>query len=889
MQENPKHTPVIRQYLQIKAEHPDTLLFYRMGDFYELFFDDARQAAKLLDIALTARGQSGGEPIPMAGVPFHAVDAYLAKLLRQGQSAALCEQIGDPAKAKGPVERRVTRIVTPGTVTDEALLEDHRENLLVAVHPAADPDDVPQKTFGIASLDLGSGRFSVLPVSGEDALAAELERLGPAELLVSEDIRLPALLKEYPGLRRQPPWHFEPDSGQRLLCQQFGTQDLAGFGCDSPLLIAAAGSLLQYAKDTQRSKLPHIRGLRVERREDALILDAVTRRNLEISESLSQAPQGAQNTLVGVMDRTRTPMGSRLLRRWLGYPLRDHHRLRRRHRCVAALVAAAPETEAARARLEEVGDMERILARIALGSARPRDLAQLRRGLAILPVLAETLAPLAPGATNTPPENPPSLLAELLETLGEYPELHTLLTRAVVESPPVLIRDGGVIATGFDAELDELRGLGSDAGARLVEMERAERARTGIGNLKVGYNRVHGYYIELGRAQADKAPANYIRRQTLKGAERYITPALKAFEDKVLSARERALAREKMLYEELLGRLGEEIAPLQRSAGALAEIDVLINLAGRAVDLDLRAPELTDTPGIRITGGRHPVVEQVLTDPFVVNDLDLSDERRMLIITGPNMGGKSTYMRQSALIVLLACVGSFVPAQGAVIGPVDRIFTRIGAADDLAGGRSTFMVEMTETANILHNATEQSLVLMDEIGRGTSTYDGLSLAFASAMHLAKEARAFTLFATHYFELTDLPSRADAVANIHLDAVEHGHRIVFLHQVKEGPADRSYGLQVAALAGVPPGVLARAREMLKELESGDPRPPPPPEPPPEAPPEPPPESPPSGETAQLALFREDPNHAIVRAMAAVDPDALSPKQALEILHQLKRLL
>ena len=858
-----KHTPVIQQYLKIKAEHPDTLLFYRMGDFYELFFDDAREAARLLDIALTARGQSGGEPIPMAGVPFHALDGYLAKLLRRGHSAAICEQIGDPAKAKGPVERRVTRIVTPGTVTDEALLEDHRENLLVAVHVGDPPRHVSDGSqafpFGIASLDLSSGRFSVLLVAGEEALAAELERLHPAELLISEDLQDPALLQEYPGLRRQPPWHFDAGSGEQALCEQFGTKDLTGFGCDSPMLVAAAGCLLQYAKDTQRAALPHIRGLRVERREETLILDAVTRRNLEILESLNQTPE---NTLIGVMDRTQTPMGSRLFRRWLGRPLRDYQRLRLRHHCVATLCEAR-ESETVRSLLRGVGDMERILARIALGSARPRDLSQLGRGLETLPVLQDTLAGL-----DTP------LLGQLLEAMGGHPALQALLAQAIVESPPVLIRDGSVIAAGYDPELDELRRLSQDAGQFLVDMEQQEKERTGFSNLKIGYNRVHGYYIELNRAQAEKAPANYIRRQTLKGAERYITPELKAFEDKVLSAKERALAREKALYEALLDTLREQLAALQRSANALAQLDVLTNLAGRAVALGLRAPELSEVPGMRIVGGRHLVVEQVSKEPFVVNDLELAERRRMLIITGPNMGGKSTYMRQTALIVLLACVGSFVPAEEAVIGPVDRIFTRIGAADDLAGGRSTFMVEMTETANILHNATEQSLVLMDEIGRGTSTYDGLALAFASAMHLAECTRAFTLFATHYFELTTLPARIGLVANVHLDAVEYGHKIVFLHRVKEGPADRSYGLQVAALAGVPVSVLDRAREMLRELESGISEFPLP--------------SPKAGD-GQLDLFVEEPNHTVVEAMKGVDPDVLSPREALEVLYQLKGLL
>nr|VFK14199.1 MAG: DNA mismatch repair protein MutS [Candidatus Kentron sp. LPFa] len=855
---------MMRQYLRIKAEHPKTLLLYRMGDFYELFFDDAREAAKLLDIALTTRGQSNGQPIPMAGVPFHAVDSYLAKLLRQGRSAAICEQIGDPAKSKGPVERRVTRIVTPGTVTEEALLQE-RENLLAAAHP----DPSAEGAFGIATLDLGSGRFSVLSVPNGEALGAELERVRPAELLISEDTPDSPWL-DRPGIRRQPPWWFDPDSGLRLLCEQFGTKDLSGFGCDSPVLIAAAGSLLQYARDTQRSALPHIRGLTVERREDALILDAVTRRNLEIAESLGQTPQ---HTLAGIMDRAATPMGSRLFRRWLGRPLRDRAPLRLRHRCISAL-SGSSAVEATRERLRDVGDMERILARVALQSARPRDLVQLRRGLETLPALRKTLSPF-----DTP------RLRTLLESLGEHTALQALLARAIVESPPPLIRDGGVFAPGYDVELDELKDLQRDAGQFLTDLEQRERASTGIGALKVGFNRVHGYYIELSRLQADKAPDHYIRRQTLKGAERYITPELKAFEDKVLSAKERALTREKVLYEALLDELNQHLDALQRTARALAEIDVLLNLAQRALDLDLHPPEFSDESGIRITGGRHLVVERATEAPFVANDLDLHAERRMLIITGPNMGGKSTYMRQSALIVLLACMGSFVPAEKAIIGPVDRIFTRIGAADDLAGGRSTFMVEMTETANILHNATEQSLVLMDEIGRGTSTYDGLSLAFASASHLAEKIRAFTLFATHYFELTDLPRRIATVANVHLCAMEHGKKIVFLHHVKEGAADRSYGIQVAALAGIPPEVLDRAREMLKDLETGI-RPAPLP-PIPTLTPTP---TPATEGATQMPLFSSDPSHdEAMNALAAIDPDALSPRKALEVLYQLKALL
>jgi len=851
--DNSSHTPVIQQYLRIKAEHPDILLFYRMGDFYELFFEDARRAAQLLDIALTARGQSGGEPIPMAGVPAHAVEAYLARLLRQGESVAICEQIGDPAASKGPVERRVTRIVTPGTVTDEALLEERRDNLLAALHRAGD-------TFGLAALDLASGRFTVTELEGTEALAAELERLQPAELLVSEDAPPEPALEGRPGLRRRPPWHFDPESARRLLTEQFGTRDLRGFGCEGlERAVAAAGCLLQYARDTQRAALPHLRGLQVERHESAIVLDAVTRRNLELTRSLIGRPE---HTLLGIMDRTATPMGSRLLARWLARPTREREVLGLRHHAVGAL-QELPALDALREQLRHVGDVERILSRVALRTARPRDLSQLAAALAALPSLAAALA-----SADSP------RLAELVAEAGEFPELGSLIERALVESPPVSVRDGGVIAEGYDPELDELRRLSRDTGEFLVELESREREQTGIPNLKVGYNRVHGYYIEVSRGQSHRAPERYMRRQTLKGAERYVTAELKRFEEQVLSARERALAREKRLYEDLVERVAAELAGLQASAAALAELDVLANLAERAEALDLRAPALQNEPGIRIVGGRHPVVEQVLDAPFVPNDLTLTDARRMLVITGPNMGGKSTYMRQTALIVLLAHAGSYVPAEEAAIGPVDRIFTRIGAADDLAGGRSTFMVEMTETANILHNATPESLVLMDEIGRGTGTYDGLALAWACAAELAGRVRAFTLFATHFFELTTLAEHFPAIANVHLDAVEHQHRIVFMHRVKEGPANRSYGLHVAALAGIPPAVVARARELLEELEHGAtpgrtrPRAasPPPPQP---------------------DLFAANP-HPALEALSRLDPDNLSPREALDALYRLKAL-
>jgi len=839
---------MMQQFLRIKAEFPHMLLFYRMGDFYELFYDDAKRAAELLDITLTARGASAGEPIPMAGVPYHAVEGYLARLIRLGESVAICEQIGDPATSKGPVERKVVRIVTPGTVTDEALLEERRDNLISAISHQG-------KHYGLATLDVTSGRFSLQEMEGEEALHSELERLRPAELLVDEELTLSL---QHDSLRRLAPWHFEADSAERQLCRQFGTRDLAGFGCQGLTLgIGAAGALLQYVQDTQRSALPHLRGLSVEQREQAVLLDAASRRNLELEVNL-----GGDNrrTLAGVMDRTATPMGSRLLRRWINRPLRDHALLRARQQAIATLLDGAL-FEPLREQLRGIGDIERILTRIALKSARPRDLTQLRRALGRLPALHESLAEL---------DSP--LLSRLLERIATYPELHALLQRALIEEPPVLIRDGGVIAAGYDEELDELRAIRENAGQYLLDLEARERERSGIPTLKVSYNKVHGYYIEVTRAQSDKVPEEYIRRQTLKGAERYITPELKAFEDKALSAAERALAREKALYDALLDTLGQQLASLQESAAALAELDALNNLAERADALNLSLPQLVAEPGLAIRGGRHIVVEQVMDAPFVPNDIQLDDARRMLIVTGPNMGGKSTYMRQTALIVLLAHIGSFVPAESARIGPVDRIFTRIGASDDLATGRSTFMVEMTETANILNNASEQSLVLMDEIGRGTSTFDGMSLAWACARHLATELRAFTLFATHYFELTALPELLPNVANVHLDAVEHGEAIIFMHSVKEGPANQSYGLQVAQLAGVPRTVVQQARQKLRELEASsaahtD-----------EANPE-----------HQLGLFVPVREHPLLAAMEALDPDSLSPREALQQLYRLKGLL
>ncbi|MBK5930072.1 DNA mismatch repair protein MutS [Halochromatium salexigens] len=892
---------MMQQYLRIKAEYAHMLLFYRMGDFYELFFEDAERAARLLDITLTKRGQSAGMPIPMAGIPYHAVEAYLARLVKRGVSVAICEQKGDPAKAKGPVEREVVRIVTPGTLTDEALLEERQENLLCALAESGADSKVKSSAgsgassgtdaaerVGLAVLELASGRFSVLEIDGREALIAELERLRPAELLLSESSRLPEQLGEQAptglatGITRRAPWQFDADSAERLLREQFGTQDLNGFGCAGlRLAVGAAGCLLQYVKETQRVALPHLRGLRTETRDDALILDAATRRNLELTRSLSAASgasagQGGgardPHTLAGIMDRTATAMGARLLRRWINRPLRDRRALGERHQAIEALLGAGA-FEALREELAAIGDLERILARVALGSARPRDLAALREALARLPALHADL-----GMAESP------RLGQLETELGAHPDLLDLLQRALIEQPPMLIRDGGVIAPGYDAELDQLRDLAEHGDQFLLDLEQRERARTGIGTLKVGYNRVHGYYIELGRSHAERVPEDYQRRQTLKASERYITPELKRFEEQVLSARERALAREKQLYEALIEQLQARLEPLQASTAAIAELDVLCNLAERAERLNWSRPELVATPGIEIEEGRHPVVEQVCAEPFVPNGLSLDEARRMLVITGPNMGGKSTFMRQVALILVMAYAGSFVPAATARLGPIDRIFSRIGAADDLARGRSTFMVEMEETANILNNATANSLVLIDEIGRGTSTFDGLSLAWACAEALADQLRAFTLFATHYFELTALPERHARVRNVHLDAVEHGERIVFLHRLREGPASQSYGLQVAALAGVPTAVIARAREHLRRLEEQSmerdraatqlslfPA-----------------ESSESAAAPAPPMIREPSPNPVLEALRELDPDNLSPRKALETLYRLQAL-
>ena len=849
---------MMQQYFRAKAEHPDKLLFYRMGDFYELFYDDAERAARLLDITLTARGQSAGSPIPMAGVPYHAVDGYLAKLMKLGESVAICEQIGDPATSKGPVERKVLRVVTPGTLTDSDLLEAKRDCLLVAVNPG-------RHRTGIAWLNLASGQFSLTEVPAAEGHAA-LERLDAAELLVPDGAQTRLANGSVPT-RALPVWQFDSAAATRTLAKHFGTRDLAAFGVDDrDLALGAAGALMGYAAATQQSSLAHVRTLAVESESEYLALDAATRRNLEVTQTLRG---DAAPTLLSLLDNCETPAGSRLLRQWLTHPLRSQGAAGARHVAVAAWKDDVASRRGVTQELARVADVERIGARIALASARPRDLAGLRDTLKRIPAIRDALANL---------EAP--LVVSLAESLAIDARWSELLTSAIAAEPAAQVRDGGVMAPGFDAELDELRAIDDHCGEFLVTLEARERARTGIANLKVEYNRVHGFYIEVTHAHAQKIPDDYRRRQTLKNAERYITPELKTFEDRALSAQERALAREKLLYERVLADLAPAIPALQDVGAALAALDVLTTFAARAETLDFSRPEFAPFSGLTIRGGRHPVVERQV-EAFIANDLQLAPERRLLVITGPNMGGKSTYMRQAAVIALLAYCGSFVPARSAVIGPLDAIHTRIGSADDLAGGRSTFMVEMTEAAAILHRATAQSLVLIDEIGRGTSTYDGLALAWAIARELAEKNKSLALFATHYFELTALPAEIEGCANLHFDAVEHADGIVFLHAAEDGPANRSYGLQVAKLAGVPSAAIRRAREYLARLDKFN-----------------------ASDGAQRDLFAplgvttessaEDvpisPEADIVAAkLAALDPDAMTPRDALAELYKLRKLL
>ena len=870
-----RHTPMMQQYLRLKAEAGPLLLLYRMGDFYEMFYDDAERGARLLGLTLTRRGASNGAPIPMAGVPVHAAEQYLARLVAAGVSVAICEQIGDPATSKGPVDRKIVRIVTPGTLTDDALLPAKADRCVAAVY-------MPRKSSkstraGLAWLNLANGEFRVAEC-GPDALDSELHRIDPAEIIVSEDA------DQVPGLAcpvtRVPPWHFEFEQACAHLLAHFRTESLSGFDVDDlPAGLCAAGALLRYASRTQTHALSHVQSLSADRASQYVLMDPATRRNLEITQTLSgeQSP-----TLFSVLDACCTPMGSRLLRRWLHHPLRDNAAVLSRQRAITQLIGArddrrellhaVPVIRTLRDSLGRLPDLERIATRIALLSVRPRELASLRDALGALPAIERQL-----GQTNA--TNEPTRLQEIAGQIVPPEGLYALLARAIDPEPAAMVRDGGVIARGFDADLDELRDISTDNGTFLTQLEARERQRTGINTLRVEFNRVHGFFIEVGRAQADKVPEDYRRRQTLKNAERYITPELKSWEDKVLSAQDRALAREKWLFEQLLDQLAPMVPRLAACAAACAELDTLVALAHHAEQHEWVAPELDERPGVEIDAGRHPVVERAI-ERFTPNSCLLNAQRAMLVVTGPNMGGKSTYMRQVALIALLARTGSFVPARAARIGPLDRIFTRIGAADDLAGGRSTFMMEMTEAAAILSASTTHSLVLMDEIGRGTSTYDGLALAWAIALRLLTHNRALTLFATHYFELTRMPSEQPTAANVHLAAAESPSGIVFLHEVRDGPASRSYGIQVAQRAGIPGAVIRHATRELERLEAqGAPSP-------------------------QLGLFGEsttiDPAAQAVAeqsaaldglrdALGELDPDTLSPREALDALYRLKTFL
>lgn len=839
------HTPMMQQYLRIKADYPDMLLLYRMGDFYELFFDDAKRASQLLDLTLTHRGQSADKPIPMAGVPYHAVENYLARLLKKGESVAICEQVGDPAASKGPVERQVTRIITPGTVTDEALLDAKKDALLLSIHQQ-------KKQVGLAWVNLSGGQFHILELQDRAQLNAELTRLNPAELLIQEASPLYDLCSEFP-VKTRPGWEFNFEQAQKLVKEQFAVSDLTAFGHQQhPVALTAAGALLSYLKTTQKQALPHLNTITLEQTEDYLQLDAATQKHLELFEN---AQGSVHNSLTSILDNTASSMGSRLLKRWLSRPLTQQSVIAERQEAVQELLSLQ-QSAAIYDVLRQIYDIERIVSRIALHSARPRDLTSLRSTLGLLPDIQELIH-----------NNQSALITRLKSPISPLPELHHLLQTAIVENPPMIIRDGGVIALGFDAELDELRHLSTHAQEKLLQLEQEEKQRTGLSSLKFGYNNVQGFYIELSKGQAEQAPLNYQRKQTLKNVERYITPELKSFEEKVLSAQAKALAREKWLYDHLLEELQQSINTLSNMAQALATLDVLANFAERALTLQWHKPTLTEQSILQIESGRHPVIEQLVKERFIANSVNLTPKQNMLLITGPNMGGKSTYMRQTALIVLLAHIGSFVPAQKAMIGPIDKIFTRIGASDDLTSGRSTFMVEMTETAHILRHATPDSLILIDEIGRGTSTYDGMALAYGCCSHLAQTIKAYTLFSTHYFELTQLPEKWPCIRNVHLQASVDTGRIAFLYKVEDGPANRSYGLEVAQLAGIPQEALNLAHHYLKQLNT-------------------------TKDKSREVFEIEKPlalTSPVESLLASIDPDKLSARDALNLIYQLKELM
>ncbi|APW44882.1 DNA mismatch repair protein MutS [Rhodoferax saidenbachensis] len=851
---------MMQQYLGLKAAYPGTLLFYRMGDFYEMFYGDAEKAAALLDITLTQRGQSAGQPVVMAGVPFHAMEGYLAKLIRHGESVAICEQTGEVGAAKGPVERKVVRVVTPGTLTDTELLSEKTESMLMAVHQG------PRNRCGLAWLSVTQGLVH-LAECAPDEVPDWISRVAPSELAYSAGVtttfedRLKRLRNGTATyLTARPEWQFDSALGQRKLLDALQAASLSSWNAqDLPLAHAAAAALLGYAEHTQGRALTHISNVQVQRDDELIDLPTTTRRNLELVQTLrgEEAP-----TLFSLLDTCMTGMGSRQLKSWLLTPRRDRAQAQQRLDAIATLRSGLWQT--LRGQLKGSADVERITARVALRQVRPRELVGLAQTLQKTELLAQSLQGLE------------AYLAHISEDLHPPLECAALLQQSIDAEPAALVRDGGVIATGFDAELDELRAIQTNCDAFLIDLETREKARTGIANLRVQFNRVHGFYIEVTQGQADKVPDDYRRRQTLKNAERFITPELKAFEDKALSAQERALAREKYLYEQILDRLQPFVPALTRVARALAALDALCALTERALTLDWCAPQFVVEPCIDITQGRHPVVQARLAElssgNFIANDTRMGAKARMQVITGPNMGGKSTYMRQVALIVLLASIGSYVPAAACRLGPIDAIHTRIGASDDLSNAQSTFMLEMTEAAQILHSATPHSLVLMDEIGRGTSTFDGLALASAIATQLHDKTQAFTLFATHYFELTEFPATHHGALNVHVSAAEAGRDIVFLHAIEPGPASKSYGVQVARLAGMPAAVLNQARHVLEALESQA-----------------------SESQAQVDLFAAPPAtetiaaSAMDSAVAALNPDAMSPRDALEAIYQLKGLL
>jgi DNA mismatch repair protein MutS len=896
MPNKPQNTPMMMQYLRIKAEHPDQLLFYRMGDFYELFFDDAKQASQLLNISLTARGKSNGDPIPMAGVPYHAAENYLAKLVKMGYSVAICEQVGDPATSKGPVDRKVVRVLTPGTITDEAFLDERSESVLAAVCAGKISGSKTKRseigasgentshTFGIAYIELASGRFNFLDCQSEQSLQANLARIKPTELLYPEGATFVHLLSNISGKRKRPEWEFDRQTAISKLNQQFDTHNLDGFGVNvNAVGICSAGCVLQYINETQRTRLAHIDRIHQESLYDSLLMDAATQQNLELTQNLSG---GSNHTLLSAIDHTSTNMASRLLQRYLHRPTTSQSEIAHRHSIINSLLSE--NIEEYQDVLKQIGDIERVLARVALRSARPRDFARLSLALANFPNLQQLIRDLVTELAQSDDEKNQITrrhISEYQTQIGDYPELSRLLEQAIIENPPVVLRDGGVIKPGFNEELDHLRDLADGATDYLRQLEASERERTGISTLKVNYNKVHGFYIEVSRANSAQVPIDYIRRQTLKNNERYIIPELKDHEDKVLTSQSRALALEKRLYEGLFDSIIPHLSQLLNSATYIAKLDVMINFAHCANSLHLHQPELVNDSTLSYNNGRHLVVEQVMQGPFIANPLYMNKQRRMLMVTGPNMGGKSTYMRQTALIVILAYIGCFVPASDAKIGPVDQIFTRIGAADDLASGRSTFMVEMTEAANIMHNATSSSLVLMDEIGRGTSTYDGLSLAWACAQQLAQTIQSFTLFATHYFELTELAEQISTVENVHVTAIEYDEDIKFMHKVEQGAASGSFGIQVAKLAGVPKAVIDLAKQKLTQLENNEPlilKKPfkvPPAEVTKET----------SGDAhRQLSILLDEP-HWLETSIEALDLDSLTPRETQAVLYQLKTRL